>query len=113
MRGMGSAIILFLLAACSSGGGTSATLVLKNRYWDQVRVEAVLTTLDDCNSRAQGYVKTERFTLKKGDTHAIVAPQDQTICWRHDANPNHPVPGLWSGWSKAILFPGQRYKTSL
>lgn len=113
MRRMGWAVALLALTACSSSGGSSATLVLKNRYWDQVRVEAVLTTLENCDSHAPGYVRTEHFVMKKGDTHRIVAPRDEKICWRHDRNPNHPSPGAWSGWSKAILYPGQKYETSL
>jgi hypothetical protein len=113
MRGKGCVIALFVLAACSSGGGSSATLVLKNRYWDRVNVEAVITTREGCNSRAKGYVKTEHFVMQKDDTREIIAPHDETICWRHDRNPNHPSLGDWSEWFKAILYPGQKHEEPL
>jgi hypothetical protein len=106
-------LALLLIAACSSGGGEAATLVLKNPTWDQVHVEAVITTREDCNSHGPGYVKTEHFLLSKGDTQEIVAPHDEAICWRHDRNPNHPSPGAWTGWSRASLYPGQTYETAL
>ena len=113
MRSKALIAALLVLGGCSSGGGEAATLVLKNPYWDRAHVEAVITTREDCNSRAKGYVKTEHFVMKKGETRAIVAPHDETICWRHDRNPNYPSPGAWSGWSRAELYPGQKKKTDL
>ncbi len=113
MRKKVSILALFVLAACSSGGGTSATLVLKNRYWDRVHVEAVITTREDCDSRGEGYVKTLHFVMEKDGTHQVVAPRDETICWRRDRNPNHPRPGDWSEWSRASLYPGQKTETDL
>ena len=35
------------------------------------------------------------------------------ICWRHDRDPNNPVKGDWSDWSRATLFPGQSVETDL
>ncbi len=113
MRKKGWAALFLALASCSAGGGNSATLVLKNPYWRRVNVEAVITTHENCDSRAKGYLKTLRFVMKKGQTRTILAPDDEIICWRHDSNPNRPSPGAWSGWSRAILEPGQKAKTDL
>jgi hypothetical protein len=105
--------LLLLLAACSSGGGgKSATLVLKNPDWERVHVEAVVTKSSDC-TLAKDYVATHKFVMTKGQTHSIEAPDAENICWRHDSNPNDPVPDAWSGWSRATLFPGQSIETDL
>jgi hypothetical protein len=104
---------LLVVAGCSSGSDQAATLVLDNPTWDRVNVEAVITRSSDCNERSNGYVATQHFTLAKGQTRKIVAPNAETICWRHDRDPNNPVPGDWSEWSRATLFPGQSTETDL
>jgi len=43
----------------------------------------------------------------------IAVPDDANVCWRHDRNPDKPVAGTWSGWTKATLFPGQNADTDL
>ena len=104
--------LLVLLAACAGGSGKSATLVLKDPYWQSVHVEAVLTKSDDCNDR-KSYIATHKFEMGKGQTHSVEAPNAENICWRHDRNPNDPVPGMWSDWSRATMFPGQTASTDL
>jgi hypothetical protein len=101
------------VAACSSAPAGTATLTLNNRYWDRVNVEIVITKRADCDSRAEGFVETKELVMRKEATEAIEAPPDATICWRHDRNPNQPVAGVWSGWSRATLKPGGSDQTDL
>lgn len=105
-------LLMLPLAGCFSSPD-SATLVLKNAFWDRVRVEAVVTRSDDCDNRGKGYVETEHFVMLKDQTHDIVAPHAENVCWRHDRNPNNPAPGAWSDWSRATMFPGQKAQTDL
>lgn len=109
------AVLLAVLCAagCSSGSDHSATLVLDDPTWERVNVEAVITRSEDCNERSSGYVATQHFAMAKGQTHKVVAPNAETICWRHDRDPNNPAPGDWSEWSRATLFPGQSTETDL
>jgi hypothetical protein len=104
---------LVCLAACSSSSPQSATLILKDPYWDRVNVEAVITNSSDCNGRGAGYVATKTFVMAKDTTRKVEAPHAENICWRHDRDPDHPVAGAWSGWSRATLFPGQTAETDL
>jgi hypothetical protein len=106
-------VALLLLSACSSGSSQSVSLVLVNRYWEHVNVEAVMTKSADCENRDARHGSPQQFVLAKGQSHRIDAPNGETICWRHDPNPNNPVKDLWSGWSKAVLFPGQSAETDL
>jgi hypothetical protein len=104
---------LLLLSACGSpGSGSSATLILNNPTWDRVNVEAVVTKSPDCDKR-EAYVSTQEFVMSKNRAQRIDAPNAENICWRHDRNPNNPVAGAWSGWSRVTLFPGQRAETDL
>ena len=113
MRYLMPVALVLVLSGCSSGSDQSATLILDNPTWDRVNVQAVITRSSDCNERANGYVATKDFVLAKGQTHRVEAPNAETICWRHDRDPNNPVPGDWSEWSRATLFPGQRTETDL
>jgi hypothetical protein len=106
-------LLLLLLSGCGAvGSGPSSTLVLSNPTWERVNVEAVVTTSPDCDKR-DAYVSTQDFVMSKGRTQRIEAPHAENICWRHDPNPNNPVAGVWSGWSRATLFPGQTTDTDL
>jgi hypothetical protein len=113
MRYRAGLAVLVSLAACSSGSDKSATLRLNDPYWEHVNVQAVITTSTDCDNRGPGYVSTQEFVMRKDQTHSIVAPNAEIICWRHDRDPNNPVAGNWSDWSKATLFPGQSAETDL
>ena len=104
---------LLLLSACSSSSGQSATLLLNNPTWDRVNVEAVITNSADCGNRGKGYVATKTFVMTKGRPVRVEAPNGESICWRKDRNPNNPVPGDWSGWSRIPLAPGQTAETDL
>jgi hypothetical protein len=104
---------LFALSACGSvGSGPSATLLLNNPTWDRVNVEAVVTKSPNCDNR-DAYVSTQEFVMTKNKTQRIEAPHAENICWRHDRNPNNPIAGDWSGWSRATMFPGQTFETDL
>ena len=104
---------VLVVAACSSGSSQTATLILDNEAWDRVNVEAVITNSADCDNRGKEYVETKTFVMTKGQTHKIQAPNAESICWRHDRNPNNPTPGDWSGWSRIPLAPGQTAETDL
>ena len=108
-----SLFALFLMGACSSGSGQSATLILNNPTWDRVNVETVITNSADCGNRGKGYVATKTFVMTKGHPMRVEAPNGESICWRKDRNPNNPVPGDWSGWSRVPLAPGQTAETDL
>ena len=104
---------LLLFSACSSSPDKSATLILNNPTWDRVNVEAVITNSGDCENRGRGYVATKTFVMAKGRPARVEAPNGESICWRKDRNPNNPVPGDWSGWSRVPLTPGQTAETDL
>ncbi len=106
-------LLVLALAACSSGPGGTTNLTLNDPYWDRVNVEVVITKRADCDSRAEGYIATKELDMRKDKTETIEVPDDATVCWRHDRNPDKPVPGAWSGWTKATLSPGQSAKTDL
>jgi hypothetical protein len=105
--------VLLSLSACSSGSSQTATLILDNPTWDRVNVEAVITNSADCDNRGKEYVETKQFVMTKGQTVTVEAPKAESICWRHDRNPNNPTPGDWSGWSRAPLAPGLTAETDL
>ena len=104
---------LLLVAACSSAPAGTATLTLNDPYWDKVNVEIVITTRADCDSREEGYVETKELVMRKERSAEIEVPPAATVCWRHDRNPNQPVAGAWSGWTRATLQPGGSAQTDL
>lgn len=104
---------LLALAACSSTPSGMATLTLNDPYWDRVNVEIVITKRADCDSRGEGYVSTRTIVMRKNTTEAIDVPNDASVCWRHDRDPNNPVTGAWSGWTRATLPPGKSTETDL
>jgi hypothetical protein len=104
---------LLLAAACSSAPAGTATLTLNDPYWDKVNVEIVITKRADCDSHEEGYVETRELVMRKDRSEPIEVPPDATICWRHDRNPNQPVAGAWSGWTRATLQPGGNAQTDL
>ena len=105
--------VLLALTACgSTSSKTSATLILNNPTWDRVNVQAVVTKSPDCDNR-DAYVSTKDFVMTKDKTQRIEAPKAENVCWRHDRNPNNPIAGVWSGWSRATMFPGQDFETDL
>ncbi|MBV8888783.1 MAG: hypothetical protein JO267_16035 [Alphaproteobacteria bacterium] len=109
---LGAAVFV---AACSSGSGSkdTATLILNDPTWDRVNVQVVFTTSADCDNRGPGYDRMVEITMRKNKTERFEAKNGESICWRHDRNPNNPSAGAWSGWSKVTLFPGQEIETEL
>ena len=98
-----------LLAGCgmlSSKPADTATLSLNDPYWDRVTVEIVITKNTDCDNRGEGYVSSREIVMRKNKTETIDVPAGGNVCWRHDRNPNNPVAGAWSGWTRATMFPG-------
>ena len=105
--------MLLLLAACGSKAAGTATLTLKDPYWDRVNVEVVITKSADCDSRGEGYISNKSVVMHKNTPESFDVPDGANLCWRHDRDPNNPVRGAWSGWTRATLFPGQNTETDL
>src|SRR5215210_4066124 len=84
-----------------------ATLTLNNPSWDRVNVEVAITKRADCDSRGDGFISTGELVMRKNKTEYFEVPNGAAVCWRHDRNPNNPVAGAWTGWTRATLFPGQ------
>ena len=101
------------LGACSSTPSGMATLTLNDPYWDRVNVEVVITKRADCDSRGEGYMSTKQLVMRKTSSEKIEVPNDASVCWRHDRDPNNPVAGAWSGWTRATVPPGQSAETDL
>ena len=102
-------MVFSLLAGCSMFGGPSgggSRLTLNDRYWDRVTVEIVITKNTDCDNRGEGYISSREIVMRKNKTETIDVPVGGNVCWRHDRNPNNPVAGAWSGWTRATMFPG-------
>jgi hypothetical protein len=109
-----SATILVFLCSCSSSTSPGASsLTLRDPYWNQVNVQVVITNRSDCDSREEGYVSSKTFMLRKDGKQSIDIPNGANLCWRHDRNPDKPVEGAWSGWTKATLPAGQNSETDL
>jgi hypothetical protein len=104
---------LLTLVACSSSPPGTAALTLNDPYWDRVNVEVVVTKRADCDSRGEGYISSKKLVMYKNTTQEFDVPEGANLCWRHDRDPNNPVAGVWSGWTKATLFPGQSAQTDL
>jgi hypothetical protein len=107
-------IVPLLLAACGdSNTSGSAKLTLKNAFLDRVNVQVVITKSADCDNRGPEFVRQQEFVLTKDHSQTITAPDGTSVCWRKDRYPTNPAPGQWSGWSRAILFPGESTETEV
>jgi hypothetical protein len=106
-------LLLLGLAACSSAPADSSKVTLKNPEWDRVNVQVVITKSADCENRGPEFVGSQEFVLLKDKNQSVIAPNGTSVCWRHDRNPLNPTPGQWSGWSRAIPFPGEDTETDL
>jgi hypothetical protein len=101
------------VAACSSGGSDSATLVINNRRFDQVRVQAIITKSTNCNDPSRGYLATKELFIRRDRPEQVEAPNaEYSICFRHERYPGDPSSG-WTGWSRATLFPNTSVETDL
>jgi len=114
MRRLGWLPFMLCLAACSSltslampDTANTTKLTLRNTVWNHVHVQMVITKTTDCDTNGPDVVSTETFVLTRDQTKVIRAPNGTNVCWRHDRFPDNPHPGEWSGWAKAILFPGE------
>ena len=113
MRTLATLAVLLALAGCSSDNGNGSKLTLKNTVWAHVNVQVVITKGTDCDARGAEFVGSQEFVLHSDQTKTISAPEGTSVCWRHDRYPDHPQPGQWSGWSRAILFPGNDTSSEL
>jgi hypothetical protein len=105
-------LLLLALAGCMSSEDKSK-LTLRNMQWDRVHVQVVIVSNSNCDSTGPDVLSSQNFVLLIDQTKTISAPNETTVCWRHDRYPANPHPGEWSGWSKAILFPGNDTTTDL
>ena len=104
---------VLLVVACSTDSEGKAKLTLRNTQWEHVNVQVVITRGSNCDDRGADYISSQEFVLHNNQTRTIVAPNESNICWRRDRYPTNPHPGEWSGWSRAILFPGNDSTTDL
>jgi hypothetical protein len=105
---------VLLLAACSSSStpADGSRLTLNNPYWERVNVQLVITKSSDCENRAE-HLNSRELVMIKNKLEVVQVPSGANVCWRRDRNPNNPVAGAWSGWTKATLFPGRDAEASL
>ena len=104
---------LLCLAACSSTPNDASKVTLRNMEWDRVNVQIVITRSANCDDRGPEFQSAQDVLMHKEETKTVVAPSGTTVCWRHDRFPNKPTPGEWSGWSRAVPFPGEDTATDL
>jgi hypothetical protein len=105
--------LLLGLAACSSAPKDSSKITLHDAEWDRVNVQVVITKSADCDNRGPEFVGSQDVIMLKDQRRDFIAPSGTSICWRHDRDPDHPTPGQWSGWSRAIPFPGEDAESDL
>jgi hypothetical protein len=106
-------IATLALAGCSSTPSDSAKLTLRNTQWVHVNVQVIITHATSCDNPGPDLISSQDFVLTRDQLKTIVAPSETTVCWRHDRYPTNPHPGEWTGWSKAILFPGNDSTTDI
>jgi hypothetical protein len=102
-----------LLAACSSESSTpgSSRLTLNNPMWEKVNVEVSFTKRGSCE--AGDFVSSKQVVMRKNKTESFDVPAGTIACWRHDRDPNNPKQGDWTGYTKAVPFPGEAISTDL
>ena len=88
-------------------------MILNNPTWDRVNVEAVIHQQRRLRQSRQRLRRDQNIRYDQGSPRAVEAPNGESICWRKDRNPNNPVPGDWSGWSRIPSPPGQTAETDL
>ena len=109
-------LILLSLAGCGvfePKPKDVASLTLNDPSWDRVNVELVITKNGDCDNRGEGFISSRELVMRKNKTEYIEVPNGAAVCWRRDRNPNNPVAGAWTGWTRATLFPGQNAEADL
>jgi hypothetical protein len=113
MRLLGLLAALMALGACSRPPADAGQMTLKDPNWDRVNVEVVITKRADCDSRAEGFITSRELVMRKKGSETVDVPNGATLCWRRDRDPNNPVAGAWSGWTRATLVPGQSAESDL
>ncbi len=103
---------LLVLCACSSTPPGGSQLTLNNPVWEKVNVQLVITKSSNCDNRAE-YIDSREFVMSKNRLEVTPVPSGANVCWRRDRNPNDPVAGAWSGWTKATLYPGGNAEVGL
>jgi hypothetical protein len=88
-------------------------VTLHDTEWNHVNVQIVITRSANCDDRGPEFVGSQDLVLHKDESKTVIAPNGTSVCWRHDRFPNKPTPGEWSGWSRAIPFPGENTTTDL
>src|SRR4051794_1474769 len=105
---------LVLLGGCSSPPpADTSRLTLNNPYWDRVNVQLVITHGSDCDNRGDGFIDSRELVMPRNQPEVIDVPNGATLCWRRDRNPEKPIAGVWTGWTKAMLLPGRNAEANL
>src|SRR4051794_34956381 len=110
-----AAAVLALLGGCSSPPPPPDTsrLTLNNPYWDRVNVQLVITRSSDCDSRGEAFIDSRELVMTRNQLELVDVPNGAILCWRRDRNPDKPASGIWTGWTKATLFPGRNAEANL
>ena len=105
---------LALLGGCSSSPPpNTARLTLNNPYWDRVNVQLVITRGSYCDRSGDGFIDSRELVMSRNKLEIIDVPNGAMLCWRRDRNPDKPAAGIWTGWTKATLFPGRSAEANL
>lgn len=114
---LGGVVVLaeaIALGGCSPPPPADTTrLTLNNPYWDRVNVQLVLTRGSDCDSSGDGVIDSRDLVMIRNRPEIIDVPNGATVCWRRDRDPDKPEAGIWTGWTKATLFPGRNAEADL
>ena len=105
---------MFALGGCASPPpADTARLTLNNPYWDRVNVQLVVTRSSDCDSRGEEFIDGRELVMTRNRLEVIDVPDGANVCWRRDRNPEKPEAGVWTGWTKATVYPGRNAEANL
>ena len=111
---LGFLVTLAVVVGCGGGGSKDVgQLILRDPAWDRVNVQIVVTRRADCDSRGDGFISSREVTMRRKSYEVVEVPNGATVCWRRDRDPSAPVAGVWSGWTRATLAPGQNAEADL
>ena len=102
------AAVATVLGPAQAGQSTSlpGTLELRNRRWEQVRVEVRVGPSKNCEENdPQGPA-----VLRRDESWAVVS--NEVVCWRRDQVPGDPSTG-WTVWEQSQLASDQVRKVTL
>ena len=105
---------MLTLGGCSSPPPADVTrLTLNNPYWNRVNVQLVVTRSSDCGGSGEAVIESRDLVMSRNQPAVIDVPNGAAVCWRRERDPDKPEAGIWTGWTKATLFPGRNADADL